>query len=83
MVVLAGAGTAYRFRPRRATSEATTVAPTFAFTSRWDAGTFQLEPAGALGSGPGLRLESGIEMGIPQLSSEQLVKSVVEEDARR
>jgi hypothetical protein len=52
------------------------------FPPHWDAGSVRIEPAGALRSGPGLRLVSGIELGSPQLDTEPLVKSTFQEDAR-
>jgi hypothetical protein len=81
LALAAAGGMLYRYRPRRTTAPSAATAA-FEFPPHWDTGTVRIEPAGALCSGPGLRLVSGIELGSPRLDSEHLVKSVFEEDAR-
>jgi hypothetical protein len=56
--------------------------PALQFPPHWDVGSVRIEPAGALCSGPGLELVSGIELGAPRLDSEHLVKSMFQEDTR-
>ena len=82
LALAAAGGMLYRYRPRRTTAPSAATVPAFEFPPHWDTGTVRIEPAGALCSGPGLRLVSGIELGSPRLDSEHLVKSVFEEDAR-
>ena len=74
-------GMLYRFRPRRTTASSTAPVPALEFPPHWDVGSVRIEPAGALCSGPGLRLVSGIELGSPRLDSEQLVKTMFQEVA--
>ena len=78
-----GAGVAlYRYSARwkpsqpSAQSQPAAPAPTLEFTHRWDAGTVQIGPAGALSASPGLRLVSGIESDPPHLDTEHIVKVV-------
>ena len=83
LMLCGGAGVAlYRYSARwkpsqpSAQSQTAAPAPTLEFTHRWDAGTVQIGPAGALSASPGLRLVSGIESDPPHLDTEHIVKVV-------
>ena len=77
VLLLGGAGAAlYRYSKRWSPSPPSVPAPTLEFAQRWDVGTVQIGPAGALSAGPGLRLVSGIESDAPYLDNEHIVKVV-------
>ena len=78
MVLLGAAGAVvYRYSTgRRALSQPSVPVPALQFAGRWDVGTVQIRPAGALCASAGLTLVSGIESDAPYLDHERIAKSV-------